>query len=225
MVKCFAISDTHGFHNQVIVPEAIDLLLYAGDSTNSYGLTQNLIEFEDFFHWLVHLNIPNKVLIAGNHDTWATKAFNRDRLKEAGIIYLENEYTQIEGIKIFGSPWTPTYGNWSFMKDRSKLDDIWKNVESDTDIWLTHGPPHGILDLSENRDYQLNQCGDVSLYKRVMEKRPLYHIFGHIHSFKTCRNQGAFQPINHRTTFINVSAVEDGGFDKGLISNGIVFEI
>src|SRR5690348_9482448 len=105
MIKYWGISDTHACHRQTIVPDNVDCLLYGGDSTNYFGLNQNLIEFEDFFNWLVELNIPKKVVIAGNHDTWATKAYNRDKLKEAGIIYLENEYTEIEGIKIFGSPW------------------------------------------------------------------------------------------------------------------------
>lgn len=223
-MKCWGISDTHGLHRQAIVPDKIDLLLYAGDSTNSYFLPANLVEFEDFFNWFVNLSIKYKVIIAGNHDTWATKAYNRDKLKEAGIIYLENEYTEIEGIKIFGSPFTPTYGNWHFMKDRSKMDDIWKHVEPDTDIWLVHGPPAGILDLTEDREYKLQQCGDVSLYKRVEQKRPKYVIYGHIHDFKSCRNFGTMKR-DFGTTFMNVSSVEDGRFDKGLIHNGIVFEL
>lgn len=223
-MKIFAISDTHGMHRQVIIPESVDLIIHAGDSTNQFHLGRNLVEFEDFFDWFVDLDIKNKVLIAGNHDAWATKLYNREKLKEAGVIYLEHEYSNIEGLKLFGSPFTPTFNNWYFMKDRGKLDACWRNLDNDIDILITHGPPHGILDLTENRDYKLEQVGDLSLYKRVMEKRPKFHIFGHIHNFKYCRNQGAFQYINHPTKFMNVSSVEDGRFDKGLVSNGIVFD-
>lgn len=223
-MKCWAISDTHGMHRQAIIPDKIDLLVYGGDSTNSKFLPNNLVEFEDFFNWFSNISIEYKVIIAGNHDTWATKAYNRDKLKEAGIIYLENEYTEIEGLKIFGSPFTPTFGDWCFMKDRSKLDPIWRHLEENIDILITHGPPQGILDLSENRDYKLEQVGDLSLYKRVYEKRPKYHIFGHIHDFKTCKNFGTMKR-DFGTIFMNVSSVEDGRFDKGLIHNGIVFEI
>src|SRR3989304_7626779 len=122
MKKIFAISDTHGFHRHVIIPDKIDCLIYAGDSTNSMSLHQNLEEFEDFFNWITELNISKKILIAGNHDIHLTKQYIKDKFKEAGIIYLEDEYCDLEGIKVYGSPWTPRYGDWSFMKDRSKMD-------------------------------------------------------------------------------------------------------
>lgn len=221
--KIWAISDTHSMHRMLIIPDNIDMIIHAGDSTNYRDLNRNLVEFEDFFDWFSNLNIKYKVLIAGNHDAWATKLYNREKLKEAGIIYLEDEYTTIEGIKIFGSPYTPNFGDWYFMKDRSKLDEKWKYIDSDVNIWITHGPPFGILDLTENRDYTLEQCGDLSLYKRIIQKNPKYHIFGHVHNFKTCRNQGRLKHNNYITEFMNVSCVEDGRFDKGPTSNGIVF--
>jgi len=224
-MKIWAISDTHGMHRQAIVPDNIDCIIHGGDSTNWYDLKRNTEEFYDFEDWLINLNIKYKIIIPGNHDAWATKAYCRDKIKEAGIIYLENEYYDLERIKVYGSPLTPTFGTWYFMKDRGKLDEYWRHLDNDIDILITHGPPFGILDLTEGRDYQLEQVGDLSLYKRVMEKKPKLHIFGHIHNFKSCRNQGEFQYINHPTRFMNVSAVEDGRFDKGLVSNGIVFEI
>lgn len=224
-MKAWAISDTHTYHRLAIVPDKIDLFIHAGDSTDYQIMHNGPMEFEDFYNWISNLSIKHRVIIPGNHDYWALKTYNRDKLKEAGVIYLEHEYFDLEGLKIFGSPYTPTFGNWCFMKDRGKLDPYWRHLDGDIDILITHGPPAGILDLTENRDYQLEQVGDLSLYKRVMEKKPKYHIFGHVHNFKSCRNQGMFQYINHPTKFMNVSAVEDGRFDKGLISNGIVFEI
>lgn len=223
-MRFFAISDTHGMHHQVIIPENIDCIIYAGDSTNYKNLNVNLIEFEDFLYWFDNLKIENKILIAGNHDAYATKKYNRDKLKEKGIVYLEHEYYTLKGLKIFGSPYTPTFGDWYFMKDRSKLDSYWKELDNDIDILVTHGPPKSVLDLTESRDYQLEQVGDRALYERVTEKRPKFHIFGHLHDFKTCKNFGTYKS-DFGTTFMNVSSVEDGRFDKGLIHNGIVFEI
>lgn len=223
-MKTWAISDTHCLHRQAIIPDNIDCIIHAGDATNSMNLSQNLIEFEDFFDWFSNLSIKHKVLIAGNHDTWATKQYNKEKVREAGIIYLEHEGFNLNGLKLFGSPYTPTYGNWYFMKDRSSMDALWRKLDPDIDILITHGPPAGILDLSEDRDYRLNQCGDVSLYKRIYEKRPKCSIFGHIHDFKTCKNFGMLKR-DFGTTFMNVSSVEDGRFDKGLIHNGIVFDI
>lgn len=224
-MKTWAISDTHGIHRQAVVPENIDCVIHAGDSTNYYDLHKNQIEFEDFYDWLVNIvKARYKVICAGNHDTWATKQYNKNKLKDAGIIYLEHEYTTVAGVKIFGSPYTPTFGQWHFMKDRGKLDKYWRNLDEDIDILVTHGPPFGILDLTENRNYQLEQVGDLSLWKRVLEKRPKYHIFGHLHDFKTCRNFGSLKS-EFTTIFMNVSSVEDGRFDKGLIHNGIIFDI
>ena len=64
------------------------------------------------------------------------------------IIYLENESMySLMGIKIFGSPYTPTFGHgWSFNKDRTKLERIWRNIiDEGVDIVITHGPPKGIF--------------------------------------------------------------------------------
>lgn len=220
--KIWALSDTHGTHRQAIIPEGIDLFIFAGDSTNYRDLHNNLPEFEDFFNWIVNLDIKYKVIIAGNHDAWATKKYNIEKLEEAGIIYLEDDYTFVNDIKIWGSPWTPTFGTWHFMKDRAKIDRNWEHMDHDIDILVTHGPPKSILDLTENRDYQLEQCGDSALYKRVRERNIKYHIFGHVHDFKSCLNFGQYKS-DFGTTFMNVSSVEDGKIGV-LKHNGIVFE-
>lgn len=221
-MKIQSISDTHGFHNDIQIDENIDMFIYGGDSTNYYDLYKNAPEFESFYNWIINLKVKYKILIAGNHDTWATKKYNIDKLKNNGIIYLENELIDIEGIKIFGSPITPNFGNWHFMKDRSKLDKFWqKALNTDIDILVTHGPPKFILDLSHNKEHKLEYCGDKALFNHVMRIKPKYHIFGHIHNSDDCYNQGV--RVYNDITFMNVSSVHDGRFDRGLTSNGITF--
>jgi Icc-related predicted phosphoesterase len=227
-MRIHAISDTHGFHRELYSfkedYQDIDMLLYGGDSTNKKDLIYNIIEFEDFYNWLINLNIKHKIIIAGNHDAWATKKYNIDKLREAGIIYLENEICEINNIKILGSPYTPNFRDWYFMKDRSKFDKLWSILlEPNIDILLTHGPPKGILDLSHDKQHVLEYCGDKALFNHVMRTKPKYHIFGHIHNSDDCYNQGI--RIYNDITFMNVSSVYDGRFDKGLISKGIKFEI
>lgn len=221
-MKIWGISDSHSLHRQLIEPEGIDLIIHAGDSTNYYGWIQNQPEFEDFFDWFYHLDIKWKVIIAGNHDAWATKKYNIDKVKESGIIYLDHESVNIEGINIFGSPYTPTFGNWHFMKDRSKLDDYWKEIPINTDILVTHGPPQGILDLSRNRRNELEYCGDKSLLRHVNNIKPKFHQFGHIHDFEDCLNEGI--RIRNDIQFMNTSCVEDGKMGT-LKHNGIIYEI
>jgi len=222
-MKTWLISDTHSYHDLLTVPEDIDMVIHAGDSTNPYGWVQNQPEFEAFYEWFVYLPIQYKVLIAGNHDAWATKKYNVDRVKESGIHYLEHEYVELAGLKIFGSPYTPNFGEWHFMKDRSKLDEYWKQVPENLDILVTHGPPKGILDLSRNRDNVLEYCGDQALFNRVVgDIKPKYHVFGHIHNFEDCINQG--RRIYKDITFINASVVTDRQFGV-LSSNGEIIDV
>lgn len=222
-MKIWMISDTHGLHKQLQVPKGIDIVIHGGDSTNYYHLIDNQVEFHDFKNWFMNLPIKNKILIAGNHDAWATKLYNVEDLKSQDIIYLEHEVAVVEGLTIFGSPYTPTFGNWYFNKDRGKIARYWEILGTNIDILVTHGPPKGILDLTENRDYSLEQCGDSALYKKIMEIKPKFHIFGHIHDFKGCRNAGMLK--RDGITFINAAVVEDGRFERGPINNGHIIEI
>jgi len=224
-MKTWAISDTHRQHRFLNIPDNIDLIIHAGDSTNYYDWVNNQPEFEDFIDWFSKLSIKYKVLIAGNHDAWAIKKYNIERVKELGIIYLEHEYTEIEGKLIFGSPYTPTFGNWHFMKDRGKLGKYWEAISENIDILVTHGPCKGILDLSHDKNHKLEYCGDSALTKAVFKNKPKYHIFGHIHNSEGCFNSGVLKLSAYETTFINASCVTDGKFDQGVSSNGYVFNI
>lgn len=212
------ISDTHGFHRELRLEEGITTIIHSGDSTNSKDSVSNQKEFEDFLSWYANIYVKNKVLIAGNHDWWATKSYNRDKVKDHGIIYLEHEEELVDGKLIFGSPYTPTFGDWSFMKARDKLGKTWEALYEGIDILVTHGPPKFILDLSHNRDHKLEYCGDSALFKAVKQIKPKYHLFGHIHNSEDCYNQG-LRRIDD-TIFSNAACVTDGRFDKGLTSQG-----
>ena len=223
-MKCWIISDTHSLHGYLKVPENIDLVIHCGDSTNYYDLNKNTAEFDDFIYWFYKLDIKHKVLISGNHDAWGTKQYNIDKVKDSGIIYLEHEYAEIEGKLIFGSPYTCTFNNWYFMKDRSKISRYWEALIDGIDILVTHGPPKSILDLSHNQLNELEYCGDNSLLKKVLAHKPKVHCFGHIHNSPHGDiNQGIriYQDIK----FINASCVTDGKFSLGTTSNGIIIDV
>lgn len=222
-MKIWCISDTHMNHNSLVIPNGIDIVIHSGDSTNFKNPILNKIEFDAFSDWFIKLNIKNKILIAGNHDAWALKKYNTSKLKDNGIIYLENEYTEINNIKFYGSPITPVFGEWYFTVKRENLDKYWKHIEH-VDILITHGPPKTILDLSYNIDNELEFCGDKSLYNHIFNTiKPKYHVFGHIHNNEKIINQGI--RIINDITFMNVSTVTDNQFNKGVSSNGLIIEI
>lgn len=223
IIKC--ISDTHGFHKEFrdLDFQGIDMLIHAGDFSNAKNPVFNESEAFDFLHWYNELKVKHKVLIAGNHDTSVEAGLVNSKHFE-NITYLEHESITIEGINIFGSPYTPQFCGWSFMKDRGKLDPYWQQIPVNTDILVTHGPPKGILDLSYNMQDQLEYCGDKELFNHVMRVQPKYHIYGHIHDSKGCYNSGRVKLNDFKTEFMNVSCVKDGRFDLGLTSKGQIID-
>lgn len=225
MIKIQAISDTHGKHDEMLIDESCDVLIHAGDSTNYRELYKNEMEFRQFLEWFGNINVKHKILIAGNHDASLTKKYNRELLKERGIVYLEDDYVEIEGFTFCGSPWTPTFGNWHFMKDRNKLHRHFDMLlKEGIDVLITHGPPKNVLDLSYNKNRELEMCGCNGLRKAVEKYKPKHHVFGHCHDNKDIVNFGKM--IKGNTTFYNVSAVEDGKFHYPPINNkGQIFEL
>ncbi|KAK2764410.1 hypothetical protein FQN54_009104 [Arachnomyces sp. PD_36] len=174
-------SDTH--NSQPNVPEG-DVLLHAGDLTQSGSHA----EIQATVDWLNTLPHEHKVVIAGNHDVFLDPDYGlstgtnhkRDTIEWGDVTYLRDRSTTLRcsggrKIKIYGSPWTPRCGNWAFQHHRT--DDIWRDtIPSDTDILITHGPPKGYLDLSNNLGCQFLL---EELWR--LRNKPRLHVFGHIH--------------------------------------------
>jgi len=222
----YHISDTHGYHELLKIPNDIDMIIHSGDYSHSFDVYKNEGESHNFLYWYSKLDIKYKVLISGNHDTLAykwSKKF-RELCKELNIIYLENEDITIEGIKIWGSPYTPTFGNWSFMRKRDKLDKLWKTIPDDSDIVVVHGPPKGILDNSHDFNNYIERCGCSALMKRMLVVQPKLMLFGHIHNNKDIINAGTMKLSIQDTIFSNGSVVTDGKFGV-LSSNGNILKL
>lgn len=222
MMKILHISDTHGYHELLKIPNDIDIIIHSGDFSNNHNVYINEQETHNFLQWYSNLNIKYKILIAGNHDALAFKWSKKFKMlcKDMNIIYLEHNSIKIENINIFGSPYVPTFGNWYFMKNRSKLDKVWSTIPDNTDILITHGPPKGILDLSYNREHTLEYCGCSALKKHIINRiKPKFVLFGHVHNNDDIINAGIMKLSKLNTIFSNGSVVTDRKFGK-LTSNG-----
>ncbi|MDP5168789.1 MAG: metallophosphatase domain-containing protein [Bacteroidia bacterium] len=173
-MRIVCISDTHGQHAQIELPEG-DLLLHAGDISSSGEPWQ----VESFLSWFSAQPHPHKVFIAGNHDFLAER--NVDLFQEMippNVHYLKNEGIEIAGIKIWGSPITPWFFDWAFNRHRGEdIRRYWQQIPTDTDILLTHGPVYGIRDLTF--DGKIVGCEELNA--KIWEVKPLLHVFGHIH--------------------------------------------
>ena len=226
MMKIWHISDTHTYHGLLKVPEDIDMVIHSGDATNPRDPYASEQEMLNFISWFGSLPIKHKVFVAGNHDLCIERnLITKIDFMKNGIVYLENDYAEVEGIKIWGSPFTPTFGQgWAFNKKRSALHDIWKEIPDDVDIVVVHGPPKGILDLAYHQLNCIEFCGDEALRKRMYLLNPKLCLFGHIHNNEDIINAGTMKLSNHDTIYSNGSVVTDGKFGK-LSSHGNTFEI
>jgi predicted MPP superfamily phosphohydrolase len=105
------------------------------------------------------------------------------------VYYLENSDITIDGLKIWGSPITPSFGyGWAFNKDRGyDINEVWNGIPLDTDIVITHGPIHSYCDRTQ---YGGLNVGCEQLYLRLNEVNPKLHFSGHIHEAYGYRNTG-----------------------------------
>ncbi|XP_045210208.2 metallophosphoesterase MPPED2-like isoform X2 [Mercenaria mercenaria] len=211
------ISDTHCKLNKDDIgriPHG-DVLLHTGDFTMD-GTERELIEFNNFLGALSH---TYKVVIAGNHEfcleddgSWDRRYMRQHYREKYGVenirdlltncIYLEDELTEICGIKIYGSPWTPMYSccDAFSLSDREALQQKWDKIPTNVDILMTHGPPRGFGDTTTKGA----SAGCSNLLKTVQNRvKPKYHVFGHIHEGYGIYKDG-------KTTFINASICTRG---------------
>jgi predicted phosphohydrolase len=196
MPRVVCISDTHSQHDEVIVPDG-DILLHAGDMA-ARGVPH---EYKDFDEWLGDMPHKHKIIIAGNHDMYL-EMITPDEAEAVfkNATYLQDSEVTVEGLTIWGAPWTPLFNDWYFMFPRGsqRLRERWSLIPKQLDILLTHGPPEGKLDFS---DYFHMPQGCGLLRERVMDVQPRYHIFGHMHE------EYGFAQGEH-TVFVNCSTCD-----------------
>jgi Icc-related predicted phosphoesterase len=174
-MKIVTISDTHGYHDLLALPKG-DVLIHAGD-VSSRGSER---EIKDFLEWFSVQDYEYKIFIAGNHDFFFEQA-DEEMVKAIipeNIIYLNDSGICIEGVHIWGSPVTPWFLNWAFNRNRgADIKKHWDLIPNNTDILITHGPVHGILD----RTVQGLNAGCEILKDAIEIIMPGVHICGHIH--------------------------------------------
>lgn len=202
MISITCISDLHGFFPNL---PGGDLLLIAGDLIAQ----DTLDDYQRFKQWLNNLSYRCKIVIGGNHDGLLDCGYPEGLLDlgkailedgSTGVHYLCDTGFEFEGLKIWGSPYTPTYLNWYFMRNRGKdINKHWDLIPSDTDILVTHGPPYGIFDKIDEQRH----VGCQDLLEQVQRIKPKIHCFGHIHEGGNRKKEIG------GTTYINCSHVNE----------------
>jgi calcineurin-like phosphoesterase family protein len=203
-----------------------DVLIHAGDLSDVGERNQ----IEGFVKWFKEQPHTHKIFIAGNHDRSFDPKFNKEpnpywdietaskfnttkpfwlqdllkSLEGTNVHYLEDSGVTIDGVKFWGSPWTPWFhgDHWAFNKQRgAELKEVWNQIPFDADVVVSHGGAARTGMLNVTADYLEVGCEDL---KSVISKLPnlKLHVHGHIHE-----GGGYFQ--NGNVLHLNASVVNE----------------
>ena len=181
-INIFPLSDTHGHHRALQVPEDADIVICAGDAVED-DLKGG--EYDDFIDWFSSLPAKWKIFVSGNHEL----SFELDQAEEVekamsdkGIIVMQNAVMDCDGL-VIGS-----------ISGNAMIAD--EDIPTDIDVLVTHCPPYGVLD---------DGLGSPEILNFVMKSKPKYHLFGHIHATEgqefqfgetLCKNIGCYNELN-----------------------------
>jgi hypothetical protein len=153
-----------------------------------------------FRSWLEDVPAAQRVGIAGNHDF----IFERtpDQVPpDLPWTYLQDGACVVDGLTIWGSPWTPWFHGWAFNAPRENgeafLHERYAAVPDDVDVLLLHGPPAGYGDTTAS-GLRVGSTAALELVDRVA---PRLCVFGHIHEGRGTWQRG-------RTKLANCAAVD-----------------
>ena len=194
-MKIIALTDTHTKHHQIDIPKG-DILIFAGDFE-----IRNDNELFQMKEWLLSVPCSHIITIFGNHDI--TDLVSTNELRKffgTQIHYLDNDFVEIEGIKIWGSSYSPEFNDWAWMMPDNDLKEIWDTIPKDTDIVVCHTMPYGILDQVLPRE---ESVGSISLKDKIKEIQPKIFIGGHLH---LCGGQ---KYTDYKTDYFNVAVLDE----------------
>lgn len=172
-----AISDQHG--NLPEIPPC-DILLIAGDvcPMHDHSLNFQLSWLEtNFKEWLNKIPAKRVVMTFGNHDNVSQQ--KKEAVQRIGLRadLLFDETVVVDGIKIWGSPWSNWFYDWAWNAYEPQLKEIYSKIPDDVDIIITHGPPRGYCDTTLYAD----RIGSISLLERLEEMSKKVLVCGHNH--------------------------------------------
>ena len=226
-IRFVMISDTHGQHRSVELPEG-DVLVHAGDMLlrdrgMSDPLQRGLEVLHDFATWIGEQKsskgFRTAVAISGNHDTTSADLGPANVRAVLGphVQYLVDSEVAIPGtdIRVYGTPWhlpnSSRSTNTSFQpfeRDSAALAAAYDRIPTGADVVVTHGPPTGLGKKSGSA-----ACGVLEAALRRVQ--PLLAVHGHNH-------HGAGVSSLGDTTVVNACLL-DGMFDMRHLP--VVFDV
>jgi len=203
-MRLVVVSDTHGFHTGMQVPDG-DVLVCCGDWSRGFGSWLDTVRFA---RWMAKWPHEHKLVTPGNHDYAVHENMYRaERLFEQhGCVLVAKRRVEIDGVVFDGGPWGSESGAnpaWGFECPKRERERHWGLI-GNVDVLITHFPPHGVLDETRKGARQ----GCPVLRRHVLKRiRPRLHLFGHTH-------EGHGVHEENGTTFVNASCCTRLDFAK-----------
>ena len=190
-VRVVCISDTHGAHRSVAVPDG-DVLIHAGDFTR-YGRESDA---SDFDAWLATLPHRHKVVVHGNHEANAPWAERTQRLLPHAR-FLRGASAELavgpdaRAVRVHGTAW--------FWPMKSANPEYEIAAKQPCDILVCHSPCAGRVD---------GGAGCQELLRLARRARPRLVVSGHIHGAHGVVRDGD-------VTYVNAANARKGHGDMG----------
>lgn len=110
--------------------------------------------------------------------------------------------------KVFGSPYSPSSGNWAFGYETADAEALWDQIPRDTDIVVTHTPPYS------HRDNRATggPVGCAALRQVLQRIRPKLAVCGHVHESRGYE----------RVRWISASETDPAAKDQVMVVPGVL---
>lgn len=227
-------SDLHGYLPKEM-PDG-QVLCLAGDTwplDYQRDLVQSVAWFcLEFLPWADNLPYEKIILVGGNHDfllAQLSKNYNPSEVlkkllpgnnkAQHNIIYLCDNSVEIEGKRIYGTPWISDLSNWAFYKSHEDLANTFDRIPKKLDVLVSHMPPRfgnsGVVLQKDVFNTGANY-GSQELAEAIDRRNIKWAIHGHVHS-------GEHNPIEQSNTMCANVSLKDENYVVNY--EPLVFEI
>eukprot|EP01064_Diplonema_japonicum_P016041 TRINITY_DN24075_c0_g1_i1.p1 TRINITY_DN24075_c0_g1~~TRINITY_DN24075_c0_g1_i1.p1 ORF type:complete len:266 (+),score=13.66 TRINITY_DN24075_c0_g1_i1:29-799(+) len=202
--RVVSISDTHGFHERLLLPKG-DILIIGGDVSPQYAKIRDEEIISQLGAWCESQPYDAVIVIAGNHDPaferLGTEKVQSILLKQSKkTTYLCHSATTVCGLSVYGTP--SSYGQkWARGK----------NAAFQKPATAKRAEPSLFLDIPKGRDIVVTHQSAVGcdpLKDALKTACPRLHVGGHNHasygvetvrgtlSITACTVNGKWLPVN-----------------------------
>lgn len=189
-MRVLHVSDTHGRFPDLPL-DGVEVIVHSGDLMPNISC-QREVECTFQPHWcaekegifdLWRAGRP-VIFCAGNHDFVQPKW--------DGILDCTNKIVEHGGLRFYGFPYVPAFGDWNWgcsgEELRARFEPVGRMVNrGDVDVLVCHCPPWGVLDEVPCGEWFGGDGGKnignpaLSFWLRHWKRKPLAILCGHVH--------------------------------------------